>query len=245
MINTNKFFSIIVFLILQVNLSNVSISATLKKTSAAKTTYQSHTAKAYLDKNYTKLIYTEVHKATYKGPQLIKSTNIYYNTSGIKIAELNADYKNSISMPTYVFHDYERDTREGLTWDDGRYYIFKKDKNEKEQRKVLTDYKDMFSCQGWHYYIIDNFDKIQQQDIPIKLIFPSKLDYYRLNLRKMSSKGSTLKLKMEFGSWLARLFAPEIEITYDKSEKKIKKYYGTSNILDSHGEIQNVYIIYK
>ncbi len=78
----------------------------------------------------------------------------------------------------------------------------------------------------------------------MKLIFPSKLDYYSFRIRPLESEDTILLLRLEFDSWFIRLFAPHLDITYNKSTKKIVQYYGPSNILDESGEIQNVHIFY-
>ena len=79
----------------------------------------------------------------------------------------------------------------------------------------------------------------------MKLIFPSRLDYYSFRIRPMASTESMLKLRLEFDSWIIRLFAPHLSIAYDKKKRKIVEYFGPSNILTDKGEIQNVYIFYE
>jgi hypothetical protein len=79
----------------------------------------------------------------------------------------------------------------------------------------------------------------------MKLIFPSKLDYYSFRIRPLDTTENILRLRLEFDSWIIRLFAPHLDITYDKKKRKIVEYFGPSNILTDKGEIQNVYIFYE
>ena len=109
----------------------------------------------------------------------------------------------------------------------------------------LEDANNVFSCQGWHYYLIENLRQIEKNELHLKLIFPSKLDFYEFKIRVLNSNGSHIKLRLEFDSWFIRLFAPHLDLTYDKIGKKIVKFYGPSNILDGDGDIQNVYIFYE
>lgn len=202
-------------------------------------------ARAFLDKDKKNLIYTERHTATYHDSKLQSSTNDYFDLQNTKIAELNADYSKSLVMPTYIFRDLRRGSIEGLRLQGEKYFIFRQELGKKEETHLLENVENVFSCQGWHYYLIANLDQIEKSPLQMKLIFPSKLDYYSFRIRPLDREESTLSLRLEFDSWLIRLFAPYLDITYNKSTKKIVQYYGPSNILDENGKTQNVHIIYE
>jgi hypothetical protein len=202
-------------------------------------------AKAYRDEERKIPVYTEVHTASYKNGKIEYSLNDYFDLSGKKIAELNSDYSKSLMMPTYVFRDFRTGAVEGLRWKDGQYYIFRQKKGETEEVKPLDRVENVFSCQGWHYYLIANLDQLKKNPIKMKLIFPSKLDYYSFRIRPLTNSENILKLRLEFDSWIVRLFTPHLDITYDKKKRKIVQYFGPSNILTEKGEIQNVYIVYE
>jgi hypothetical protein len=202
-------------------------------------------AKAFIDKDKKKLAYTEKHTAIYKNGKLQTSTNDYFDLNGNKIAELNSDYTKSLMMPTYLFQDLRTGRKEGLRWDGGKYLIFRQEKEKSEKVKPLVNVENVFSCQGWHYYLIANLNQLKKRPIKMKLIFPSRLDYYSFRIRPLETTEDRLKLRLEFDSWIIRLFTPHLDITYDRNKRKIVAYYGPSNILDDKGEIQNVYIYYE
>lgn len=202
-------------------------------------------AKAYKDKEKKKPVYTERHTAIYKNGKLQTSMNDYFDLKGKKIAELNSDYSKSLMMPTYLFRNLRTGTKEGLLWEGGKYMIFRQEKGKSEEYKPLDNVENIFSCQGWHYYLIANLNQLNKSPIKMKLIFPSKLDYYSFRIRPLETAENILKLRLEFDSWFIRLFAPHLDITYDKNQKKIVEYYGPSNILNDKGEIQNIYIYYE
>ena len=202
-------------------------------------------AKAYKDREKKKPVYTEKHTAIYKNGKLQTSMNDYFDLEGNKIAELNSDYSKSLMMPTYLFRDLRTGTKEGLRWEGGRYLIFRQEKGGPEEYKPLDNAENVFSCQGWHYYLIANLGQLKNRPIKMKLIFPSRLDYYSFRIPPIETTEKILKLRLEFDSWLIRLFAPHLDMIYDKNKKKIVEYYGPSNILDNKGKIQNVYIIYE
>jgi len=202
-------------------------------------------AKAYLDKEKKKPVYTERHTAFYKNGKLQTSHNDYFDLSGKKIAELNSDYSKSLMMPTYVFQDFRTGIEEGLRYKAGKYLIFRKKKGKPEEVKPLDSVENIFSCQGWHYYLITNLHQLKKNSIKMNLIFPSRLDYYSFRIRPLDTTEAMLKLRLEFDSWIIRLFTPHLDITYDKKKRKIVQYFGPSNILTDGGEIQNVYIVYE
>lgn len=218
----------------------------LSKKQEATSRIERHIGKAYFDEEKKEPIYTEEHIATFKKGKLERSENYYFDLSGKKIAELTSDYSKSLLMPTYLFRDLRTGSEEGLRWDNGRYFIFRKKAKEEEEVHLLEDVEQVFSCQGWHYYLVTNLEDLQKEPLQMKLIFPSKLDYYSFRARSLeASKGSLLKIRLEFDNWFLRIFTPHLDITYDKETKKIVQYYGASNILDQKGNIQNVYIFYE
>ena len=201
-------------------------------------------ATAY-EKDSEKVLYKEHHTLTYGNDhKLLTSHTQYFSPDGKLIAEMKSDYKQSLMMPTYVFEDHRLGAKEGLELRDGKYYIFN-EKAGNRAEKVIDEPQGIFSCQGWHYYIVENMSQIENKDLSLNLLFPSKLDYYSFDLQKQSSKGKTLELRLEFSNWFVRLFAPRLDLTYDTEKKKLLSYLGPSNILDQEGEIQYVKVVYE
>lgn len=210
-----------------------------------KETKKSFLGKAYKDKERKILLYTEKHTAFYQDGVLQKSTNDYFDPEGKKFAELNSDYTMSVLLPTYSFRDFRKDHEEGVLFEDGEYFIYKKEKNKSLKKKKIKKTENLFSCQGWHYYLIENLKEIEEKALKMRLIFPSKLDYYFFRAKSKRSDENSLTIRLEFQNWFIRLFAPYLEITYDKKSKNIKSFYGASNILTDKGKLQNVYIDYS
>ena len=67
--------------------------------------------------------------------------------------------------------------------------------------------------------------------VKLNLILPSRLDFYGFRARLIKAEGNLLHLRIELDSWLLRLFADHLSITYDKEKKKLVYYSGLSNIL--------------
>lgn len=233
------------FIISCVVLFNIPLYGEKAQTSYEEKKVEIHTARAYLDKGLTELYYTEKHHAFYKNERLVRTVNDYFLPSGEKIGVMESDYTRSMMMPTYVFENYKTSLREGLEWKEGAYFIFVEEKNKKRKTKELKSTDNIFSCQGWHYFILKHFDSIQEKETKMNLIFPSELDHYSFRLKSVKSDPGLLQLKLQFDNWFVRLFAPELNLTYDKARKKLVKYIGPTNLLSTDGSIPTVHIVYE
>jgi hypothetical protein len=202
-------------------------------------------AKAYLDKEKTKLIYTEQHIVKYKNGNIISSITKYKDTDGDLIAVMKANYEVSLQLPVYEFHDFRLGHKEGLRRDNGKYIIFYQEEGGQEELNVLDKTLDIYAAQGWHYFISKNLDNLNFDKLVLNLVFPSRLDYYRFRLRKNFENKKKIKIILEFDSWFFRLFLPSFELVYSKSNHSLISYFGPSNILTLNSEIQNVYIVYE
>lgn len=193
-----------------------------------------------------KLLYKERHEVTYDNGRVKHSFTSYQDPSGNEFARLESDYRLSIMMPTYVFEDDRSGHREGLRFEEGTYYIFDQESEGEEKTKVLDDDTNVYSCQGWHYYLVNNLDRVEAgEDLIVRLIFPDRLRPYTFKILSMGSEGDTIKVKVRIANWVLSLFVPHLEVVYDKKEKKLIEYYGVSNIVDAEGQLQKVHITYQ
>ena len=148
-------------------------------------------------------------------------------------------------MPTYVFEDHLRGYREGLRDEEGEYIIFKQKRGSKEERRTVTNTEDVFSCQGWHYYLVNNLAALEQENVELNLILPSELKALPFEIQKVRSAGDRVEAVLKFNHWLFRYFAPTLRLVYDSKSKKLVEYRGISNILDSNSDRQDVRIVYR
>ena len=193
-----------------------------------------------------RLVYREKHEVRYENGRVQNSLTSYRDPSGREFARLESDYSLSIMMPTYVFSDFRRGHREGLRFEGGKYYIFDEDSGEAEKTKVLDDDTNVYSCQGWHYYLVNNLDKLVGGDaLEVRLIFPNRLQPYTFKILSLGSEGDTIRVKVRIANWLLSLFLPHLEVVYDKNKRKLIEYHGVSNIVDAEGKLQEVNITYE
>ena len=192
------------------------------------------------------LLYTEKHEVTYEDERISSSLTTYLDPSGGEFARLQSDYSMNALMPTYAFEDARRGLREGLRFEGGQYSIFHEEPKAGEKTKALADTTDVYSCQGWHYYLVSNLDRVESgDDLIVRLILPNRLQPYTFKIMSLGSEGDTIRVKVRISNWLFSLFVPELEAIYDKKHRRLIEYYGVSNIVDAEGKLQKVHITYQ
>lgn len=192
------------------------------------------------------LLYREKHEVRYEDGRITNSLTSYLDPSGGEFARLQSDYSMNLLMPTYVFEDTRRGLREGLRFEGGRYSIFHEEPKVGERAKVLDDTTGVYSCQGWHYHLVNNLAKVEGgDDLIVRLILPNRLQPHTFKILSLGSAGDTIRVKVRISSWLLSLFVPELEAVYDKKHKRLIEYYGVSNIVDAEGKLQKVHITYQ
>lgn len=191
------------------------------------------------------LVYTEKHRVTYLEGKAALSLTEYNAPDGTPIAAMRSDYSRSVAMPTYVFEDLRRDYREGLRLQDGAYYIFSQEAGQPEKKARLDDETGVFSCQGWHYYLVNNLDLLEQDNIVLNLVLPSELRPFPFVVKALAADENRVSAELRLKHWLFRYFAPKLRLVYDRHNRRLLEYHGISNILNKNGKRQDVNILYR
>jgi hypothetical protein len=191
------------------------------------------------------LVYKEKHSVTREGGPVMTSLTEYFSPAGQLIATMESDYSRNLSMPTYVFEDLRRGYREGLRQENEEYIIFKKNKDGEEETQTITNTEDVFSCQGWHYYLVNNLAVLERENVELNLILPSELKAFPFEIQRVRSEGDRVEAVLKLNHWLFRYFAPTLQLVYDSKSRKLVEYRGISNLFDSEGNRQDVSIVYK
>ena len=191
------------------------------------------------------VVYTEKHVVSAEAGRTTATVTEYRAPDGELIATMRSDYSRSVSMPTYVFEDLQRNYREGLRWQDGDYVIFHQEGSAPEKTSRLGSDSRVFSCQGWHYYLLENLDLLEKDKIVLNLVLPSELRPFPFVVKKLDSDESRVSAQLSLRHWLFRFFAPKLRLDYDKTKRRLIEFQGVSNILNKAGDRQEVTIRYR
>jgi hypothetical protein len=191
------------------------------------------------------LAYTEKHVVSSEAGKTTGSVTEYRAPDGTLIATMRSDYARSVAMPTYVFEDLQQNYREGMRWQDGEYVIFHQEGSAPEKTSRLGSDSRVFSCQGWHYYLINNLDLLEKDKIVLDLVLPSELRPFPFVVKKLTSDESRVSAELSLNHWLFSHFAPKLRLEYDKKNRRLIEFQGVSNILTKAGARQEVTIRYQ
>jgi hypothetical protein len=191
------------------------------------------------------LVYREMHRVLFDGERVLHSLTKYFSSEGELIATMESDYAKSVSMPTYVFEDLVRGYREGLRLEGDTYVVFKQERGKEEETKPLRKTDNVFSCQGWHYFLVNNLDLLEEGNVKLDLVLPSELKSHSFQVEQTGVEGDLIKGVIKIDNWFLRLFAPKLRLVYSKSMQKLVEYEGISNIPAADGGRQDVRIVYS
>lgn len=183
-----------------------------------------------------KLVYIENHKLT-KTKTEHKRKVEYINPKTNKVfSTLNVDYTKSLFLPDSSFSNtitgYSDKTKIDAK---GESVVasFKGPKKDAKGEKSLKIQKDLVNIHGVHHYILKNFDQLLKggHTKKFKLLVPAKLDYYGFKIYQEKKGDSEVTFKMEVGSWIIRMFASTLRLTYSLPDKEFIRFDGISNLI--------------
>lgn len=218
----------------------LSILAILNLATAALAQTSIYKAAAFNEEG--KLVYREVHKVTFQGTRVTKSETQYLAPSGNVIATMFSNYEVSLKAPDYEFHDLVRNYKEGLIREGSQAYVYTNHAG-KVNKERLNVGPNLYACQGWHYYLVAHLESLAKKDLELELLIPSQGRSYDFVIQGSSFSTETVKANLKMSNWLYSMFAPELNLTYDRRTKQLLSYEGPSNIKDNSGETYDKVII--
>ncbi len=101
--------------------------------------------------------------------------------------------------------------------------------------------------QGFHNFIVKNFEKLKIHSETISFILIPKMDEYsfRISLDPTFPSGEDVRFKVNLKNFLLRSFVSPIFLSYNSQSKKLLEFKGLSNLDDSQGRSQEVLIKYQ
>lgn len=198
-----------------------------------------------------KVTYVEKHKTTFDASgNVLSAKTDYVKEDGTLLGRIDSDFTSNLTAPTHTFYDNRNGEEHGIRYEGDQIILFLKEKGKKEETKKIDKSIAgdgiIVGCQGLHYYLRQNFEKVMKKKVlPIKMLIPGKLDYYSFEMKLDKEKGDLVTFDIEIESFFLKFFAPSLQITYDKKSRNLLTYAGVSNILDDKGDVQNVRITYN
>lgn len=197
-----------------------------------------------------KIVYLEKHTTEISGGKVKSSVTEYTSPDGKLLAKLSNNFEKSLNAPENEMLDLSHKNKHGVRYENDKIVMYNQDDNEKEKSKLLNprDFKNklIVAGQGLHYYIVGNMeDIILKGKLDMRFLIPGRLDSYNFYMKMKKSSSETVEFEIEIDNWFLRMFAPKLELVYDRKKSRLLSYKGLSNIRDKDKEIMNVEITYK
>jgi hypothetical protein len=204
-------------------------------------------------KSNGKIVYTEKHTVSFDDKDRVQTAvTEYFSPDEKLIADLKSNFSKSLTAPEHSFVDHRTQDAHGIRGEGEKVVMYSIHKGGKEKTKVVPapapgQDRLLFGCQGMHYYLRENMEMVnEKRQLPLLFLIPGQLDTYDFKLKYIKETANLVDYDVEIdGSFLLRLVAPKLEITYDKEKKQLIRFKGPSNLLDDKGKTQKVEITYE
>jgi hypothetical protein len=204
-----------------------------------------------------KTVYLEKHTSEFSDGVLKSLVTNYFLPGGDKFGFIKSDFSRSSYIPNYNFEDKRHSRSAGVIWEisksgkknktiskikakASKNYIFayaKESRDTQRQQKKFEIDNNTVTGQGLHNFLrmhITEFKNNTKLKKEIKFLIPMNQDQYNFRIRAMNydKAKKIIKLRIEADSWLFRIVAPQIDVTYDTENYRLIKYEGPSNLLE-------------
>ena len=193
--------------------------------------------------------YYEQHLSRFQDGQLVSLQTNYLDRQRRPIGSIKTNYQINPFVPNYLFKDDRNHRFVDLKKEKNKVLVkIRRSKKDKIVVKKYPFYNNMVAGQGFYFFLREKVKKFKNNPRfkeKIRFLVPFKNDYFWFRIRLLKEQGDQVTLRMEPTSWLFRLVAPRIDVTYDVQTLRLLKYRGPSNLLNAQGQTMNVSIDYK
>ena len=196
------------------------------------------------------IAYTEEHRMIYENGRPQRNETRYRDAKGDEIAVLKSNFTTHPYVPSYSFEDRRFGRQDGTFVDGNWVKIYgRADQNAPVQQDQIRLENDMVTGQGLHVYLRDHLDELAEGDAirQVRFLVPLEGRDFVFRIRRLNAPGApdVAAFNIEADSWLLRLFAPTLEVRYDRATRRLLSYRGASNLLGAGRNVQNVTITYR
>jgi hypothetical protein len=192
------------------------------------------------------LAFLEEHIVRYENDRIAALKTIYYDADLKKIGEQTSDFSHGPQFGSYDFKDERLQYHDGAKVMSNRILIYCKETPQADtQKKYLKRESDQIVGQGFHQFILANFDALMRGDtISAKLVLPAHMDQFDIRISKSKIENGRLQIRIELDNWFLRIFTPRVEAEYDLDARRLLSYRGFSMVADKSGKNVPVTVFY-
>ena len=184
-----------------------------------------------------KYLYTEVHTPVIEGGREVASTIRYYAPDGSLLGTKPLDYRGDRYVPMFRLELPKKGYVEAITANGATIEMLKIDgKGKPEKRKSVKKDGITAADSGFNHLLQDQLPKlVAGETLSFRFVVAGQLDGYRFRARKVGEETvggvPAVKLLVQADS-LLRYLAPDLQLLYDPTTRKLLEYRGVSNLHD-------------
>jgi hypothetical protein len=192
------------------------------------------------------LVYIENHTIKKKENGEITEMQTKYNTAdGKLIAEVTSNFSKDPFIPDTLFFDHRFNQKQELVFNTTTNAILMTItdlKNGKSKSHTLIKTANMVSGQGFHNYLLKNYNEAKTK---IKFIVLPKLDYFAFTIKQnLTGTAGQRKFVLQVSNWILKALVKELVVIYRDSDRTLLNFYGLTNLDSDKNESQILEIIY-
>jgi hypothetical protein len=190
------------------------------------------------------VVYLEEHEVRRDGGRLVEATTVYRDPGGRRIAVLRTDFSTDPFAPSYEFEDLRTGEAEAVRVAAGEVALRAGERARTLGRDPAAP--RLVTGQGLDRLVRERLPEIAAgETLRLAYAIPSRLGAYDLRVRSVGDPdGATVRVRVEFSSWVLRLLAPALDVEYDRTTRRLVRYRGVSNLEDASGANPEVEITY-
>jgi hypothetical protein len=187
-----------------------------------------------------KALYREQHWIRFSELVPIERLVLYRCMDGTAFARKRVNYQPSAQAPAFEFTDSRKGFVEGLRYKQNKAALWFRPPGAAPEKNTLLTATNLVADAGFNEFIKINWLQLRAGKVlPLQFAVPTRLQAYKFSLRQTGESlfsgvpAVTYQLKL---SGLLSLLADPIEVTYDKSSRRLLRFQGLSNLRDDAGE---------
>lgn len=186
------------------------------------------------------VLYREQHWIRFKELVPVERLVLYRCLDGTAFARKRVNYQPSAQAPAFEFVDARKGYVEGLRYKQNKAALWFRPPGTAPEKNTLLAVQNLVADAGFNEFIRINWQQLRTgKALPLRFAVPTRLQAYKFNLKQTGEStfagvpAVTYQLKL---SGLLSLLADPIEVTYDKSSRRLLRFQGLSNLRDDAGE---------
>lgn len=185
-------------------------------------------------------LYTEQHWIRLNQVAPVERLVLYRCMDGTAFARKRVNYQPSAQAPAFEFFDARQGYLEGLRYIKNKAALWHRSPGKQAEKNSLLDIQNLVADAGFNEFIRIHWQKLRSGSaLPLRFAVPTRLQAYKFSLKQTGESqlagipAVTYQMKL---SGLLSLIADPIEVTYDKSTRRLLQFKGLSNLRDDDGD---------